>query len=110
MDLNNNESVWAECEKLGEPAVQARLVNGDFGEHSTLPQQWLLECQAERRAAKEAEDNERNKRALAASEASARASETAAEASRQSARWTMWAAIAAFLSVIIPAITQCASK
>lgn len=106
MILNDKESVWAECEKLGETAVQAKIDAGEFGAHTALPRQWLSEKQEKRRLEKEAEDRRRSDRVLAAAEASARASEKAAEAAQRSAKWTMWAAVAALLSAIIPAIVQ----
>jgi len=109
MELNNRESVWAECQELGEAAVRARLANGSFGTLGILPNEWLLEQEEKRRATKEAANSERNERTLAASEASARSSEKAAEASLRSARWTMWAAIAAFLSVVVSGVAQCMS-
>ena len=110
MELGSKESVWTECQAMGEAAVKARLEAGSFGGFSLLPKQWLLEKEAERQALREAEDRARNDRTMAASEASARASEKAAEASLLSARWTMWAAIAALASVVMPLIAQYFAK
>lgn len=110
MIVNDKESVWAECEKLGEIAVQAKIDAGEFGGHTAFPRQWLSEKYEKRRMEKETEDRARSDRALAAAEASAHASEKAAEAAQQSAKWTMWAAIAALLSAIIPAIAKFCTK
>ena len=42
MEVNNRDSVWAECEKLGEAAVRARIDSGAFGAQSLLPREWLI--------------------------------------------------------------------
>ena len=100
MILDNKDSVYATCEKLGEAAVRSKIDAGDFGGHSAFPRQWLLEKADEHIRQNEQEVAERNKRAVAAAEQSAAAAERAALAARDSARWTMWAAIVALVSIL----------
>jgi hypothetical protein len=101
MQLDDKNSVYAECEKLGESAVRSMVEAGSFGGHSAYHRQWLLEKAEERLRMREAEDKERNERALAAAESSAAASERAALSAKDSARWTMWAAVIALLSIVV---------
>ena len=49
MILDDKVSVWAECEKLGEIAVQAKIDAGEFGEHTAFPRQWFSERYEKRR-------------------------------------------------------------
>ena len=101
MILNDKNSVFAECEKLGEAAVRAMVDAESFGNHSAFHRQWLIEKADERSRLRETEERQRNERALAAAEKSAAASERAAMAARDSARWTMWAAVVALLSIVV---------
>jgi len=101
MILNDQQTVYADCEKAGETAIRALVDAGNFGGHSAFYRQWLLEKADERRRQQETEANERNIRAIAAAEKSATAAERAAIAARDSARWTMWAAIVALLSIVL---------
>ena len=106
MIINDKDSVFAECEKLGEAAVRAMIDAGNFGGNSTFPRQWLLEKADDRLRRREAEERERNERALAAAKQSAAASEQAALAAKDSARWTMWAAVVALLSLVVQHFTK----
>ena len=106
MILNDKDTVFAECEKLGEAAVRAMVDAGSFGGHSAFHRQWLLEKSDERLSQRETEERQRNERALAAAEQSAAASERAAMAARDSARWTMWAAVVALLSIVVQNFTK----
>ena len=53
MIFKDKGTAWAECEKLGEAAVQANLDAGFYGMTSALPRQWLLEKAAARRVKKD---------------------------------------------------------
>ena len=106
MILDDKESVYAACEKLGEVAVRSMVDAGSFGGHSAFHRQWLLEKADERLRQKEREERGHNERAVAAAEHSATASEKAALAARDSARWTMWAAVVALLSIIVQHFTK----
>lgn len=55
MILNDKESVFAECEKLGEACIRAAVDANSYGINSALPRQWLLEKAEERRSQMETE-------------------------------------------------------
>ena len=100
MILDDKNAVFAECEKLGEIAVRAKLEAGNFGRFSAFHLEWLHQKAEDRLRQQFAEERERAERAIAAAEKSAHASQQAAMAARDSARWTMWAAIVALVSIL----------
>ena len=106
MILDSKDTVYAECERLGETAVRSMVDAGNFGGHSAFHRQWLLEKADERLRKKEQEETERNERAATAAEQSASAAERAAVAARESARWTMWAAVVALVSILVQHFTK----
>jgi hypothetical protein len=110
MIIDDKNSVFAECEKLGEAVVRAKVDAGSFGNHSAFPRQWLIEKADERSRQREAEERQRNERALTAAEKSASSSERAAIAARDSARWTMWTAIVAIFSIVVSIVVSHFSK
>ena len=101
MNIDDKNSVYTECDNLGESAVRAKVDAGHFGVNASLPLQWLNEKSEERLRVREAEDRIRNERALAAAEMSAASSERAALSAKVSARWTMLAALIALLSIVV---------
>jgi F0F1-type ATP synthase membrane subunit c/vacuolar-type H+-ATPase subunit K len=59
MDYGNRESVFAACEKMGEPDVQAAVDAGSFGSGDRFLREWLNHKKIQRTQKEQAEANER---------------------------------------------------
>src|SRR5256885_13539217 len=95
------EDVRRECEKLGEPVVQARLESDHFGTGKAFAWEWLLEQHHRRLREGESAERERAERALKGAEDAAGAARAAAAGAQSAARWTIVAALLAAAAVIV---------
>src|SRR5438046_9002748 len=91
--MDSREDVRRECEKLGEPVVQARLESEHFGAGKAFAWEWLLEQHHRRLREGESAERVRIERALKAAEESASAARAAAAGAQSAARWTIVAEI-----------------
>src|SRR5437879_10652418 len=95
LTTDSREDVRRECEKLGEPVVQAKLESDHFGTGKAFAWEWLLEQHHRRRRDGESAERERLERVVKAAEDSAGAARAAAVGAQSAARWTMVAALSA---------------
>lgn len=106
MILSDKETVFAECDELGEVTVRAKLEAGNFDRFSEFHREWLHQKAEERFRQEVAEERERAERAILAAERSALATQQAALAASGAARWAMWAVIIAVTSLLTQYLTR----